>query len=163
MAPRRASRILSESDLALCLERVPWTLLERVPRHARLFVAERLKDPAASDAEILRRAGYRNGSGGKVPRLPSVEAALQAARTIVADETMTDAAHVVRRLRENDDFAWSRRDLAASNAALGLLGKATGAFEKRVRITFDDPTKALEQLRAMPKAERVRVLRDLLA
>lgn len=92
--PPRPPRILSDDDLTYCLERIPWKLLEAVPRHARQFVVERLKDPGATDAAILRRAKCNT----KVPKLPSVVAAVQASWAKAAEEAQSEAARVIARL-----------------------------------------------------------------
>lgn len=146
--------------------RVPSGLWQTLSSLEQGFVAALLLDPKMELAEAARRAGYAargaRQRGFEASQRPRVKAALAALMAQREERTATDAVYVIKRLRENDEHAWEEKDLSASNAALGLLGKATGAFEKRVRISFDDPAVMLAQLKAMPKAERAKVIRTML-
>lgn len=130
MARRRAERILTEADYSLCLSSIPWTLVDAVSPRDRVFLVERLKDPAASDAEILRRAGHANGSGGKVPRKPEVRAALTAAFAIATAEAGVTAAWVMTEAKQVYTLASVEKNRKAQLAALTLLGKGVRLGEK---------------------------------
>lgn len=124
MARRPPPAILSESDLALCLSRIPWQLVEQVKGRARLFVVERLKDPRASDAEILRRSGYSpTGSANKIPRRPDVQAALAAAFAAAVDEARIDAAYLFRKVKVAIEGAEEAKEYTPMTSALALAGK----------------------------------------
>lgn len=147
--------------------RVPMPVWAALTAMQQRYVAARILDPARTQGDCAAIAGMsakraRTGGASAMENHAKVRAALDGIRADAAERTATDAVYVVRRLRENDEWAVRDKNVRASNEALGLLGKATGAFEKRVRIIVDDPATMLAQLKAMPPAERARVVRTML-
>lgn len=157
---------LTLAQLDAARARIPSETWLALDHREQAFVAAMCADPTKNLGNAARAAGApakaARQTGYKLSKRPAVIAALAAIQNEVVAQVKTDAAYVVRRLRENDEVAFRDGDLHASNTALGHLGKATGAFEKRLRITFDDPAVALAQLQALPKAERVKAIRAML-
>lgn len=154
---------LTLTDFTRAQAKVPTATWGTLTQQQRTFVAALVQDPTRSYTEAARLAGSkRRQTGSEWARLPTVRAALAAIRAASEDQVENDLAFVTRRLRENDTLAFTEGDVPASNGALGLFAKVRGLTEKRVRISFDDPEVALAQLKALPKAERVRVIRDML-
>lgn len=130
------------------------------------FVDALIADPSCTQTAAAMRAGYATRSakamGSEIANRPHVKAVLAAAREARSERAEADGAYVLRRLKENDRKAYANDDVAASNGALSLLGKAAGLFEKRIRVSFDDPAAMLAQLEAMPLEKRAEVIRSLL-
>ena len=155
---------LTLADLTAAQSRVPVATWAALTPKQQAFVAVLAADPTTTYTAAARRAGSPRPkqSGSAWANDPKVKAALDHLRA-AAQETAEDAfTFVTRRLRENDRKAFAANDVSASTGALALFAKVQGLLEKRVRLSVDNPEAALAQLKAMPKAERVAVLRELL-
>lgn len=69
--------------------------MEAVPQSARRFVVARLRDPVSTDAALIRRVHCST----KVPTLPPVRAALDAAFAKAAEDAQVEASTVLARLK----------------------------------------------------------------
>lgn len=129
------------------------------------FVAVLAAHPTMPYIDAARKAGSRRPrqTGSIWANDPKVKAALNAIRAAAEQKAETAFQFVERRLRENDRDAKAVADFGASNGALGLYAKVHGLLEKRVRLTIDNPAAAIEQLRKMPREERVKLLAEMFA
>lgn len=158
---------LTLADLQTAQAAVPTATWAALSAHQQGFVAALLRTPgltltkAAEIATGTKSRAKQNGS--QWFRDPKVQAALAAIRAAAESKAESDLAFVKRRLVENDELAYAKADITASNGSLGLYAKVTGLTEKRVRISFDSPEAMLAQLKAMPREERKRVILDMLA
>jgi hypothetical protein len=156
---------LTLAELQVAQAQVPVATWAALTPAQRGFVAAIVREPtitltrAAEIATGTKKRAKQNGS--QWSRDPRVKAALDHLRAVTQEAAEDDLAFVTRRLKQNDAAAFQAADIAASNAALGLFAKVRGLLEKRVRLTLDNPDAILAQLKAMPKAERVKVLREL--
>jgi hypothetical protein len=158
---------LTLADFATAQGKMPTATWAALSAHQQGFVAALVRTPgltltrAAEIATGTKSRAKQNGS--QWFRDPKVQAALNAIRKAAEDKAESDLAFVKRRLVENDGVAFGERDIPASNGALGLYAKVTGLTEKRVRISFDNPEAMVAQLKAMPLAERKKVILDMLS
>lgn len=130
------------------------------------FVAALVANPTMTHRDAAIVAGYPKKSakqvGYELANRPKVRAALLGVRAEAAAQATRDAQGVITLLWQNAEDARKAKEYAPSNQAAATLAKVYGLLEKRVRLTVDNPEAALAQLKAMPKAERVKVLRELL-
>lgn len=130
------------------------------------FVDALVADPSCTQTDAAIRAGYSvktaKQTGSELMARPHIKAAVAAARQAMAQKAESDGVYVLRRLKENDTKAYSNDDVAASNGALSLIGKMAGLFEKRVRISFDDPAALVAHLRALPLDQRRAAILEIL-
>jgi hypothetical protein len=152
--------------LADARAKVPSAIWMALTARQQAFVALKLANPNISDIDAAKAAGCPPRSakqrGHEMAHDPHVVAAITALAQRAEEKATRDAAGVLKLLWDNAEDARKATEYAASNQALGLLAKTHGLLEKRIRISFDNPDAALAQLKAMPKAERVRVLRELM-
>ena len=156
---------LTLADLQVAQAKVPVATWAALTPAQQGFVAAIVREPtitltkAAELATGTKSRAKQNGS--QWFRDPKVKAALDHLRAVAQAQTEDAFAFVTRRLIENDRTAFTAGDIPASTGALSLFAKVQGLLEKRVRLTLDNPDAILAQLKAMPKAERVKVLREL--
>lgn len=158
---------LALPDLDAAATKVPSGLWATLTHKEQCFVAAMLADPRRTQVEAARIAGIserraKTGGGSEMANRPQVKAALACAREEVIATAKRDGEAVIALLWDNAEAAKEDGQYAASTQAASVLAKVYGLAEKRVRLTVDNPEAALTQLKAMPKAERVAVLRDLL-
>lgn len=157
---------LTLADLQVAQAQVPVASWAALTPAQQGFVAALVRDPtltltkAAALATGTASRAKQNGS--QWARDPKVKAALDHLRATAQAGAEDALAFVTRRLKENDRIAFSGGDISGSNGALTLFAKVQGLLEKRIRLSVDNPEAALAQLKAMPKAERLKVLRELL-
>lgn len=126
-----------------------------------------LSDPRCTQVQAALAAGIspkraKTGAGSLLANRPLVKAALESVRAEQIATAKRDGEAVIALLWDNAEAAKEEKQYAASTQAATVLAKVHGLMEKRVRLTVDNPEAALAQLKAMPKAERVAVLRELL-
>lgn len=146
MATRRSPSVLHDSDLALALSRIPWTLVEAVKGRAREFVFEKLRDPTATDAAIIRKLRCST----KVPGQPAVKAALAAAFAVQAAKAAIDGEYLMGKVKTAIEGAEAGAEWSAMTGALSLAGKWVRFGEKDPE-TEDAEAKA-RKVRAMLEA-----------
>lgn len=156
---------LSLADLTAAQAKVPTATWMALTAPQQAFVAVLAAHPTMKFIDAARLAGSRRPkqTGSQWANDPKVKAALDAIRAAAQEAAESAFQFVDRRLKENDRDAKTLGDLSASNGALSLYAKVHGLLEKRVRLTLNDPKTALEQLRKMPREERVKVLLEALS
>lgn len=130
------------------------------------YLAAKLRNPRITDTAAAIAAGCPKRSakqrGSELARDPKVKAAMAAIAAGVEAGVRRDAEGVVKLLWDNAEDARKAQEYAASNQAAGTLAKIYGLLEKRIRLSVDNPEALLAQLKAMPKAERAKLLREWL-
>lgn len=153
-------------DILTARAAVPSGLWLTLTAREQAFVAAKLANPSCSDKDAIIAAGAPARSaktvGHEVAHRPHVKAALECARQASIAKAERSAEAVVTLLWDNAEDARKAGEYGTSTQAASVLAKVYGLLEKRVRLTVDNPDAALAQLKAMPKAERVKVLRELL-
>ncbi len=129
------------------------------------FVRYRIAHPEATDKECALNAGYAptNSIAAQVAAHPAVQAALAAANAVVmAQATLSRESHLneLQRLR---DRAVQSDQLGAAITAEVHRGKVGGFYEKRVRLSLDNPEALVAHLRTLDKSARKAFLLNLLA
>lgn len=130
------------------------------------FVAYKLAHPGATDAEAARAAGYSptdSGIASKTANHPAVVAALQAHTALVmAQAALSRESHLNELQRLRDRAAQSEQYGAAITAEVHR-GKVGGFYEKRVRLSLDNPEALVAHLRTLDKPARKAFLLNLLS
>lgn len=156
---------LSLSDFAAARAAVPSGLWLVLSPKQQGYIAAKLRNPRMTDTAAALAAGCPKRSatqrGHELKNDPQVIAAMAAIAAGVEAGVRRDADGVVRLLWDNATDARAAREYAASNQAAGTLAKVYGLLEKRIRLEVSNPEAAVAQLKAMPKAERLKVLREL--
>ena len=157
---------LTIPDLDAARAKVPGGLWATLDHREQAFVAHRLLHPTATlvDAAVAAGAPRRTAkqTGHKMAHRPHVKAALDCARAEQIATVQKDGQAVIALLWGNAEDARAAKEYGVSTQAASVLAKVYGLLEKRVRLTVDNPDAALAQLKAMPKGERIKVLRELL-
>ena len=156
---------LTLAALTAAQAKVPTATWMALTAKKQAFVAALAANPTMPYIDAARIAGSPRPkqTGSQWANDPKVKAALDAIRAAAQSKAESAFQFVDRRLKENDSDAKSTGDLSASNGALSLYAKVHGLLEKRVRLSVDNPAAAIEQLRRMPRDERVKLLAEMFA
>jgi hypothetical protein len=156
---------LTLAALTAAQAQVPTATWMALTAKQQAFVAALAANPTMAYIDAARLAGSPRAkqTGSQWANDPKVKAALDAIRAAAQTKAESAFQFVDRRLKENDSDAKHTGDLSASNGALSLYATVHGLLEKRVRLSVDNPSAAIEQLRRMPRDERVKLLAEMFA
>jgi hypothetical protein len=131
----------------------------------RAFVAYRIAHPSATDTECARAAGYSmtNSIAAQVAAHPAVVAALGAANAVVMSQAALSRESHLHELQRLRDRAAESDQFGAAITAEVHRGKVGGFYEKRIRLSLDNPEALVAHLKTLGKAARKTFLLQLLA
>jgi hypothetical protein len=132
----------------------------------RAFVAYRIAHPTATDSECALAAGYSpndTSGGARIAGHPAVISALESARAVTMAQAGLSRESHLNELARLRDRAVQSEQIGAAVTAEVHRGKVGGFYEKKVRLSLDNPEALVAHLRTLDREARKSFLLTLLA